>query len=67
MPTLETTLEEELESSSHWDDAPVSAPKVEEFTTLAMELWLRASYPEVTAADEWIEEEELLGCHASCL
>jgi hypothetical protein len=67
MLALETTLTEELESSSHWDDAPVSTPEEQEFTTLAVELWQRGSCPEMTAGDEWLDEEELLGCHASCL
>ena len=61
------TFAEEVETTAHWDDLPVHAAEQEDFTTLALELWLRASQPEATAADEWLDDEELLGGHASCL
>lgn len=61
------TFAEDVETTAHWDDVPVHAAEQEDFTNVALELWLRGSQPESTAVADWLEEEELLGCHASCL
>jgi hypothetical protein len=54
-------LEEELA------DAPPPRIEEEEMDILAFEAWHRASFPALSAEEEWMEEEEALRCHASCL
>jgi hypothetical protein len=60
-------LDEDLAEASPWDDAPPPRLEEQEMDILAFELWHRACCSTMTAADDWLGEEEALRCHASCL
>lgn len=59
-------LEEGVAESNPWGEAPPPAIEAQEFDVLAFELWHDGSRPEL-ADREWPEEDETVGCHASCL
>jgi hypothetical protein len=66
MDTLEMPITEELaEASPTGEDL---RPRFEEeLDVLAFELWQRGSRQDLAADEEAAEDEETVGCHASCL
>jgi len=67
MEILETSIPEELTDNSPWGDPPPRKFEDEELDILAFELWQRASRQDAGAAEDCSGEEEVVGCHASCL
>ncbi|MBZ5617480.1 MAG: hypothetical protein LAQ69_01915 [Acidobacteriia bacterium] len=66
METLAMPVAEELAEASSGDE--VSRPRFEEeLDILAFELWQRGSRQDLAADEGVADDEETVGCHASCL
>jgi hypothetical protein len=64
METLEMPITEELAEVQGEDLRPRFE---EELDVLAFELWQRSSRQDLAADEEAADDEETVGCHASCL
>jgi len=60
-------LELSIAETTPWGDPPPPNLEEEELDILAFELWQRASRQAAAADQDCSDEEETVGCHASCL
>jgi hypothetical protein len=67
MTALETHLATDLAETAHWSDDPPERIEEQEFDLLAFELWHLGSCPDLIEAEEWTDEDCLVGRRASCL
>jgi hypothetical protein len=67
MVLLEMLLPEELAEDSVWGDPPPPQLEDQEMDVLAFELWQRGSRQDLAAEDDCSDDQEIVGCHASCL
>jgi hypothetical protein len=67
MELLETPVPEALTENSAWGDPPPPPLEEQELDILAFELWQRGSRQDAAAETDCSDDEEAVGCHASCL
>ena len=67
METTDLSVEESTGAGTAWGDPAPPNLAEEELDILAFELWQRASRQDLAAEEECSDEDEVVGCHASCL
>jgi hypothetical protein len=67
MEILEVPVREALAEDSAWGEPAPPPLEEQELDILAFELWQRGSRPDAAAESDCSQDEETVGCHASCL